>query len=154
MDNVFAMDDHEIRMSYENAVDKKEQISILADLNATDVWSMMCKLVELGCTVDGRWYQAENPKRKANAEEKDRRESDKLAEENARLVQKIAALNRQIDTLRVEKRNPISDELWYLSGAVDAALRMAASQVNTGRDYLIKLADQMRELIWENGGEQ
>ena len=58
------MTDGEILRSYTQAKDPKEQVAILADLNACSVWEMREKLVSLGAQLDGRWYQNHNPKRK------------------------------------------------------------------------------------------
>lgn len=44
----FYMSDREIARNYQNAVDKKAQVAILADLNAVDRRVMQNKLIELG----------------------------------------------------------------------------------------------------------
>lgn len=56
------MDDHEILFSYNNAANPKEQVKILADLNAVDVWTMAKWLKEHGATVNLQKLQRYNPK--------------------------------------------------------------------------------------------
>ena len=59
------MTDAEILSSWSQALDKKKQVQILADLNACGVWEMMQKLTELQAPdLDRRWYQNMNPSRK------------------------------------------------------------------------------------------
>ena len=47
----FTMDDTEIRTSYNTAKDQREQVKILAELNAVTPSAMAAKLRELGCDV-------------------------------------------------------------------------------------------------------
>ena len=56
------MDEHEILFSYKNAADQKEQVQILAELNAVDVWTMATWLKEHGAEIKLQHFQKYNPK--------------------------------------------------------------------------------------------
>ena len=56
-DIVMYMSDDEIRKSWDNAIDKRDHVKILADRNCVSVIEMKEKLTELGVDgLDKRWY--------------------------------------------------------------------------------------------------
>lgn len=72
------MDDAEIANSYRMAADKKNQIRVLADLNATKPVYVRAKLAELGCLSEEE--AGEEPKKELNDIQIDEAEARRLIE--------------------------------------------------------------------------
>ena len=62
------MTEKQILDDYRGAKDQKEQVKILAELNAVDVWTMATWLKEHGAGINLQNFQKWNPKWKASAE--------------------------------------------------------------------------------------
>lgn len=99
----FAMTDEEIIRSYKNAENYKDQVRILAELNAVPEQDMAKKMKDLGLDVDMRWY-AQVPKKKETKEIKpvtvNNDEITRLKEDLNKMTELLRDARRQAEKLR------------------------------------------------------
>ena len=111
------MDEHEILFSYKNAADQKEQVQILAELNAVDVWTMATWLKEHGAKINLQHFQKYNPKWRgatSSGEHKEKPEpsDDQDAptrEQYEEALRGIIALREELSRVKAELRRARSD---------------------------------------------
>ena len=123
------MEDQELRVRYNEAADQKEQVGILAELNGVSVWEMRNKLVELGCSVDGRWFQNQNPNRTKPAVPKTTATEEEALRELRALRKDLQERIQTIETLELtvaQKERQLGDLEARLSDKDAAAERLTA----------------------------
>lgn len=106
------MDANQILLDYKNAADPKEQVSILADLNCVDVWTMAKWLKENGAAINLQNFQKFNPawvaatvngQKKAKAKSQEEQDGP-TKEQYEEALRGIVALREELNRVKAENR--------------------------------------------------
>jgi len=106
------MTDKQILDDYRDAKDQKEQVTILADLNAVDVWTMATWLKEHGAGINLQHFQKFNPKWRQATSGGERKEKPKPSEKQdaptreqyEEALRGIVALREELNRVKAENR--------------------------------------------------
>lgn len=102
----FAMTDSEIIKSYKSAMNYKEQVKIIAELNDVPVQDMAQKMRDLGLDVDMRWYaqapKGKPAKKEVKANVSDNDEIQRLKAELEQQKELVGGLNETVMMLKVK----------------------------------------------------